>query len=73
MYESPHRLRKTLQDIYDVVGDVPLACARELTKLFEEVRREPVSASIAHFTAHPPRGEFVLVFRALAGPTEAMR
>lgn len=62
IYESPHRLLKTLQDLLDVVGDVPLACARELTKMFEEVRREPVSAAIAHFTAHPPRGEFVLVF-----------
>ena len=63
-YESPHRLLKTLQDLREVVGDVPIACARELTKMFEEVRREPVSASIAHFTAQPPRGEFVLVFRA---------
>ena len=63
VYESPHRLLKTLQDLLEVVGDIPIVCARELTKLFEEVRREPVSAAIAHFTAQPPRGEFVVIFR----------
>ena len=63
VYESPHRICKTLQDLLTVAGDIPIACARELTKMFEEVRREPVSAAIAHFTAQPPRGEFVLVFR----------
>ena len=67
LYESPHRLLKTLQDVREVLGDVPIGCARELTKLFEEIRREPVSAAIAHFTTQPPRGEFVLVFRPPAG------
>ena len=61
LYESPHRLVKTLTDIRDIMGDIEIACARELTKLFEEVRREKVSVMCAHFTAHPPRGEFVLV------------
>ena len=61
LYESPHRLLKTLGDIEAVFGDVPLSVSRELTKHFEETRRGPVSQIHAHFTEHPPRGEFVLV------------
>ncbi len=61
VYESPHRLRKTLDDIEAVYGDVGMACCRELTKQFEETRREPVSRLRTHFAAHAPRGEFVLV------------
>ena len=62
LYESPHRLLKTLKEIRDVLGDVPTTCARELTKRFEEVRRGKMSELIAHFEHHPPRGEFVLAF-----------
>ena len=61
LYESPHRLLKTLQAIEEVFGDIKISVSRELTKQFEETRREPVSALRAHFTQHPPRGEFVLV------------
>ena len=61
VYESPHRLLKTLAAIEEVLGDVTMSCSRELTKQFEETRREPVSALRAHFTQHSPRGEFVLV------------
>lgn len=61
VYESPHRLLKALAAIEEVLGDIPMSCSRELTKQFEETRRESVSALRAHFTQHPPRGEFVLV------------
>ncbi len=61
LYESPHRILKFLEDVLEVYGDVEIALARELTKKFEEVRREKVSASIAHFTAHPPKGEFIVI------------
>ena len=61
LYESPHRLLKTLRDIHDVLGDVPIACARELTKMFEEVKRGTASEVLAHFERHAPKGEFVLV------------
>ena len=52
---------RPLADLLAVLGDRPCAVARELTKLHEEVRREPLSAALAHFTATPPRGEFTLV------------
>ena len=61
LYASPHRIVRTLQDIREVIGDVPAACARELTKMFEEVRRGRVSELIAHFEQTAPKGEFVLV------------
>lgn len=61
LYESPHRILKLLEDILEVYGDVEIVLARELTKKFEEVRREKVSAAIGHFTAKAPRGEFILV------------
>ena len=60
-YESPHRLLKTLRDIRDVLGDLPMCCARELTKKFEEVRRGSAAELITHFEQHAPRGEFVIV------------
>ncbi len=62
-YESPHRLLKTLAEIQEVFGDIKVACARELTKKFEETRREPVSALIAHFQKTKPLGEFVICIR----------
>jgi len=66
-FEAPHRLLATLQDVRQVCGDRRLAVASELTKLYEEVWRGTVSASIEHYSQHPPRGEFTLV---LAGAPE---
>ena len=63
IYESPHRLLKTLKDILDILGDRDIAITREATKLFEEILRLKVSHAIKHFTEHPPRGEFVLVIK----------
>ena len=61
VYESPHRLLKTLRDIQQLLGEVAICCARELTKKFEEVRRGPISELVSHFEQHPPRGEIVVV------------
>lgn len=60
-YESPHRLIETLAAIQAVLGDRPACVARELTKLYEEFQRGPVSALLAHYRAQPPRGEITLV------------
>ena len=61
-YESSHRLLKALGDIGDIFGEAQVACARELTKMFEEVRRGTAQELRAHFEQHAPRGEFVLVW-----------
>jgi len=60
-YEAPHKLQKTLADLLSVLGDRKLSLCRELTKLHEEVLRCTLSEAVAHFSATPPRGEFVLV------------
>lgn len=64
IYESPHRLIKTLNDILEIFGDINIVCARELTKKFEEVRREEVSECIRHFSNTKILGEFIILFRS---------
>jgi 16S rRNA (cytidine1402-2'-O)-methyltransferase len=72
--EAPHRLVAMLETTLEVLGDRPVAICRELTKLYQEVRREKLSESLAHFKAIAPRGEFTLVFAPAVGrvlsPTE---
>ncbi len=60
-FETPHRLHASLKDILSVFGDRPIAVARELTKIHEEIFRGQVSEAIAHFAANPPRGEITLI------------
>jgi len=60
-YESPHRLLKTLKDMQEVWDDPTIVVARELTKKFEEIRKDKTSLLIEHFTTHSPKGEFVLL------------
>ena len=62
IFESPFRVLKTLESIRDVFGDIDVVICRELTKLHEEVRREKVSQSVAHFSQTKPKGEFVILF-----------
>jgi 16S rRNA (cytidine1402-2'-O)-methyltransferase len=64
-YESPHRLLKTLRDIEDVWDDPAMVVARELTKKFEEIRKDKASLLIEHFSLHAPKGEFVLLCHLL--------
>ncbi|MBI4587546.1 MAG: 16S rRNA (cytidine(1402)-2'-O)-methyltransferase [Candidatus Rokubacteria bacterium] len=61
LYESPHRLLKTLEAIVQVFGEVQLVVARELTKQFEEIRSGTPSEHLGHFAGQAVRGEFTLV------------
>lgn len=62
IYESPHHLLATLQDLAAQFGSTRnIAIARELTKLHEEFWRGDLEGAIAHFTTQTPRGEFTLV------------
>lgn len=61
LYESCHRLIKTLGDMKIVFGDVVISCIREITKKFEEVKYSKVSELIGYFNEVRPRGEFVIV------------
>ncbi len=62
-YESPHRLLKALGDIKDVLGDIEIVVARELTKKFEDVRKAKTGELLSHFTRQAPKGEFVLLIQ----------
>ncbi|MBP5187333.1 MAG: 16S rRNA (cytidine(1402)-2'-O)-methyltransferase [Clostridiales bacterium] len=62
LYEAPHRLLKTLNDLSGAgLSERRISACRELTKKYEEVVRGTVSEVISHFTEVPPKGEFVLV------------
>ncbi|MDE2688242.1 MAG: 16S rRNA (cytidine(1402)-2'-O)-methyltransferase [Chloroflexota bacterium] len=63
-FESPRRLRRSLQDLDDMLGDRRIAICREMTKLHEEVFRGTASDALAHYTQ--PRGEFTLVIAGAA-------
>jgi len=60
-FESPYRLIKTLKASIDILQDRQVCVARELTKKFEEFRRGTASELLAHYEAHPPKGEIVLL------------
>ena len=60
-YEAPHRLRTTLADLLEVLGDREAALCRELTKLHEETRRTTLAQALEYYRENEPRGEFVLV------------
>jgi len=61
-YESPYRLIKTLNNIQGLGGNIKIAICREMTKLHQEIRRENINSSIAHFLKNKPRGEFTIIF-----------
>ncbi len=68
-FEAPHRLRASLADVVDTLGDREVSICREMTKLHEEVFRGSITGALSHFTE--PRGEFTLVIRGQAGASGA--
>jgi len=66
LYESPHRLIKTLSELEEAAGaERPVSVSREITKKFEETRRGALADVRAYFEAQPKvRGEFVIVLGA---------
>jgi 16S rRNA (cytidine1402-2'-O)-methyltransferase len=61
LYESPHRLLRTLRDLHDCCGDRQIVVARELTKLYEEVIRGPISQVLEGLEGRKIKGEITLV------------
>ena len=60
-FESPHKIAKTLAACAEIMPDRQLCVARELTKKFEEFRRGTAAELLAHYDAHPAKGEITLV------------
>lgn len=64
LYESPHRLLKTLEEMTTYFGaERLLSVSRELTKMFEETVRGTVAEVKTHFETHPIKGEFVICIK----------
>lgn len=61
LYESPHRLIKSLEQLKEFLGDRQASVSREISKMFEETVRGTFSELIEHFNKNGVKGEFVVV------------
>ncbi len=61
LYEAPHHLIKTLEEVYSILGERKITLCRELTKRYETIFSATISDAISHYTNQEPKGEFVLV------------
>ncbi len=61
LYEAPHHLIGTLQELYEVLGNRRMTLCRELTKKFETVLPTTLEEALARYETEEPRGEYVLV------------
>lgn len=64
LYEAPHRLVKTLEELRETLGDRQVSVCRELTKKHETVYRSTLGEACTYYQSHEPRGECVLVIQA---------
>jgi 16S rRNA (cytidine1402-2'-O)-methyltransferase len=65
IYEAPHRLKKTLGELYEVLGNRRITLCRELTKKHETIEPMTMEAAIAFYEENAPRGEYVMVIEGL--------
>lgn len=63
LYEAPHHLVRTLEELYEVLGDRDVTLCRELTKKFESVMPTTLSKALEYYKNQEPKGEYVLVLR----------
>ena len=61
IYEAPHRLVRTLEELYEVLGDRAMTLCRELTKKHESVFKSTLSEILAYHRENPPKGECVMI------------
>ena len=61
LYEAPHHLKRTLQELYDTVGQRRITLCRELTKKFETVFPTTLEDALVFYEENEPKGEYVLV------------
>jgi 16S rRNA (cytidine1402-2'-O)-methyltransferase len=67
LYEAPHKIKKTLDDILKYLGDRNISLAREITKKFEEKLRGSVSDMINIYKDKTPKGEYVITLQGNDG------
>lgn len=69
LYEAPHHLKKTLQELFDVLGDRKVTLCRELTKRHETVLATTLQQALCYYKKEEPRGEYVLIIEGLSPDT----
>ena len=65
LYESPHRILKTIEQLSELIGDRRLCLSREISKIFEENAIGTCTELLQRFTEKAPKGEMVLVIESL--------
>ena len=70
LYEAPHRLLKTLEELYQELGNRKIAVCRELTKKHETQFQAPLEEACSYYRENPPKGECVLVLEGKGGAAE---
>jgi 16S rRNA (cytidine1402-2'-O)-methyltransferase len=71
LYESPHRIIKTLVEIQAHFGNRNVVVARELTKKFEEIVRGPIQFVLSELEKKEPRGEYVVIIEGASKNSES--
>ena len=66
IYEAPHKLVKTLEDLHNFLGNRRISLCRELTKKHEENYRTTIEEALVFYRDNEPRGEYVLVIEGLS-------
>ena len=61
IYEAPHHLLSTLEELYNTIGDRKITLCRELTKLHETIQLMTISSAITYYRENQPKGEYVMV------------
>ena len=69
LYEAPHHLLATLEQLYRTLGDRRITLCRELTKLHETVRLMTLSEALSYYSDTSPKGEYVLVLEGISRQT----
>ena len=69
-YEAPHKLLRTLNDMYSTFGDRNIVIAKELTKIHENVFRTVLSKAIEYYNEKSPKGEYVIIINKAEKPPE---
>ena len=61
LYEAPHRLKKTISELLETLGDRKLSVCKELTKRYENIWETTLAEACVHYEIQDPKGEYVLV------------
>ncbi len=66
LYEAPHKLKNTLEELFSNLGNRNIAITRELTKKYEEVKKGLLNELIEYYKVNEPKGEFVIIIEGVS-------